>query len=402
MHSLRTLYGYELKKIWKRKIVRITLLVCLAAVFISVTGPAMGSHYVDNEKADSKYHIFLLDREYNRQLNGREIDQTLLEEMSDAYGRIPSSAERYTLTEEYQKYARPYNAIFSFVGDMTDMTISETRQWIPDLQDLYARRMAMLEAHWTSENLSEGEKEFWRQKEAALKTPFVYQNADGYYRLFSAVPTMGLLALLSISICLAGVFAEEHARKTDQLILCSARGKSAAYWAKILAGASFSAGISLLLMTLGLLLTYALYGSEGAGAMFQLIFARYSCSLTVGQSVLIVYGCMIATSVIFSIMVMLLSEMLRSSIAALAVTSGMLMLSMVCSIPYQYRIFAQIWDLLPSAFLTPWNIFDVRLISVFGHHFTAWQAVPVLYLLAGGIIAAAGKPIYRRFQVSGR
>ena len=72
MHSLRTLYGYELKKIWKRKIVRITLLVCLAAVFISVTGPAMGSHYVDNEKADSKYHIFLADREYNRQLSGRE------------------------------------------------------------------------------------------------------------------------------------------------------------------------------------------------------------------------------------------------------------------------------------------------------------------------------------------
>ena len=132
MHSLRTLYGYELKKIWKRKIVRITLLVCLAAVFISVTGPAMGSHYVDNEKADSKYHIFLADREYNRQLSGREIDQALLEEMSDAYDRIPSSAERYTLTEEYQKYARPYNAIFSFVGDMTDMTISETRQWIPD------------------------------------------------------------------------------------------------------------------------------------------------------------------------------------------------------------------------------------------------------------------------------
>ena len=67
----------------------------------------MGSHYVDNEKADSKYHIFLADREYNRQLSGREIDQALLEEMSDAYDRIPSSAERYTLTEEYQKYASP-------------------------------------------------------------------------------------------------------------------------------------------------------------------------------------------------------------------------------------------------------------------------------------------------------
>ena len=133
-----------------------------------------------------------------------------------------------------------------------------------------------------------------------------------------------------------------------------------------------------------------------------MVFAQYSYPLTAGQAILIIYGCVLVTTVIFSVFVMLLSEMLHSNIATLAITSGMLMLSMICTIPAQYRVAAQIWAWFPSSFLTPWNILDVRLVSVFGHYFTAWQAVPVIYIIISIIIAAIGKPIYQHFQVSGR
>ena len=103
---------------------------------------------------------------------------------------------------------------------------------------------------------------------------------------------------------------------------------------------------------------------------------------------MILYGCVIVTSVVFSTVVMLPSEIFRSNTAALAITFGMLIFSMMCSVPSQYRVLAQIWDWLPSGFLIPWNIFDIRLVSAFGHYLTAWQAVPLIYIFAGMIIAA--------------
>lgn len=402
MNNLGVLYRYELKKILKRKIVYATLAICFIATAIILIGELIGSYYIGNEIADTKYHMFLTDRSYQKILNGKEINQSLLEETMEAYGMIPITAEKYSSTEEYQKYARPYSAIFNFVRDTTHMTFSEMLQWTPSLDDLYAQRQSMLENQWISENLSKEEKIFWQQKEADIKTPFVYQITESYYMLFKAVTTIGLFVLMAVSICLSGLFAEEHTKRTDQLILCSKHGKGMAYWAKIFAGISFAVGISLLLSTFAAVLAVGIYGMDGFDAMFQLIFAEYSYPLTACQAVLILYGCVIVTSVIFSTFVMLLSEVLHSSIATLAITFGMLILSMICSIPSQYRVLAQIWDWLPSGFLTPWNIFDIRLVSAFGHYLTAWQAVPIIYIFASMIIAAIGKPIYRHFQVSGR
>ncbi len=402
MNNFGVLYRYELKKILKRKIVYAVLAISFLATAIILTAELTGSYDIDNEKADTKYHMFLTDRNYQKMLNGREINQSLLEETIKAYGMIPITAEKYSSTEEYQKYARPYSAIFNFVRNTTQMTFSEIIQWTPGLDDLYARRQSMLENQWISENLSEGEKEFWQQKEAGIHTPFVYQMTESYDLLFRSVTTIGLFVLMTVSICLSGLFAEEHTKRTDQLILCSRHGKGMAYWAKNFAGISFAAGTSVLLSAFAAVLSAGIYGTDGFDAVFQLIFAQYSYPLTACQAVLILYGCVIVTSVVFSTVVMLLSEIFRSNTAALAITFGMLILSMMCSVPSQYRVLAQIWDWLPSGFLSPWNIFDIRLVSAFGHYLTAWQAVPLIYIFAGMIIAAIGKPVYQHFQVSGR
>ena len=99
---------------------------------------------------------------------------------------------------------------------------------------------------------------------------------------------------------------------------------------------------------------------------------------------------------------MILSEFLHSNIATLAVSTGLLIMAMFVVVPEQYRLLAQIWDWLPWCFLTPWNVFGKYTIFIFGHYFTSWQAVPIIYLIASIIIATIGKPIYQRFQVSGR
>lgn len=124
--------------------------------------------------------------------------------------------------------------------------------------------------------------------------------------------------------------------------------------------------------------------------------------ITCGQAILIAYGNMMLTAILISVLVMVLSELLHSSIATLAVSTGLLITAMIVNVPEQYRILSQIWAWMPWCFLAPWNVFGVYTLSVFGHYLAPWQAVPLLYIMTGMIIAAIGKPIYQRFQVSGR
>ncbi|MDE5589103.1 MAG: hypothetical protein K2J60_08165 [Acetatifactor sp.] len=402
MNTFGILLKYEYKKLLQKKITRISLIFCIIATIFSCISDLLGDYYIDGERVDSSYHMAQIDQSYARTLNGREIDRTLLAETVEAYRKIPKTTGHYTGTAEYQQYARPYSEILTFIHMTTLLPISEIMyQWQADEQDLYARQLKQLGNDLDALFLSEGEKAFWLEKNAQIKKPFVYQAHAAYHKQFSIYQTTGLIVLTLIAVCLAGVFSDEHSRRTDQLILCSAKGKSSLYWAKMLAGAGFAAGISVLFSFLSVVLTMFLYGTEGFTAPFQLVYCFF-VPMSCGQVILIAYGIMLITSVIFAVFIMFLSELTHSSIASLAIGIVLLLVTGMISIPGYYRVPAQIWQWLPFSFLAIWNIFNYYTLPLFGHYFTAWQAVPVIYLVAGLGIAAAGKPIYRKYQVTGR
>lgn len=406
MNNFRTLYRYEVKKILNRKLVWIVFLICVLCSGVFVAADLTGKYYVDGEVYDTHYHMFQVDQEYRRALSGRALGQELLEEMSAAYRKVPVTAEHYTVTEEYQTYARPYFEIFNLVRLWTQQwELGEIQAWIPDEEALYASREEFLEEEWQNLRLSDAEKAFWREKETQTDTPVVYLYHEGYSKLISnGINTLGLLVLLSVCICMASVFTEEHTRRTDQLILSGAKGKSVVYWAKIAAGTSVSAACAALLTVVVFCLVFAIYGAEGFQASLRLCLYLWSssCEMSIGQVCLVGYGILILTAVIVSVLVLVLSEVLHNNIATLSVCVGVIIAGMVCKVPYQYRALAQFWDWLPMRFLNAENIFDSRTISVLGHCFVSWKIVPVIYILIGVLAAMAGKIVYRYYQVSGR
>lgn len=250
--------------------------------------------------------------------------------------------------------------------------------------------------------LTDAEKAFWREKEAQLHTPFTWFYCEGYVTWMESALTIGFLVLLFASVCLSGIFTEEHTRRTDQLILSSAKGKGTVYWAKISAGITLTAGCAVWLSLLAMTLSLTIYGADGFNAPLQILFFQYSWPLSVGQTCLILYGCLIITSVFMAVFVMVLSETLSNSIATLSVCTGLIIAGMLINIPSQFRVTSQIWEWLPTTFQGSWSVLDLRTVPIFGHCFVGWKFLPVLYLLSGALLALAGKKQYQRYQVTGR
>lgn len=402
MRNLGTLYLFELKKIFSKRLTWITAAVMLIICMFSASFGVLGSYYVDGVKVDTHYNMMETDRAYERALTGRKIDQQLLSEMQRAYAQIPAEADRYSITEEYQLYARPYSAIFNIARWATGITIEEIRDWQADEQAYYAARDEIVEEGLSGWRLTEQEKEFWRQKEREIEKPMVFAYREGYTVLMEMVYTVNLMVQLLIGICLVGVFADEHTRRTDQLLLAAKLGKKELYRAKMLAGISFAAICALFFSVAVAACTLAIYGTDGFSAALQLSRPDFSWPLSMGQAVLIQYGLLLITGVMVSALVMMLSELLHNGVGTLAVLFGILLLPMFVSIPEQYRAVSQLFSYFPGELVSVWSTFNVRLVKVFGLLLTAWQAAPVLYLILTAAFCLIGGRAYRRYQVSGR
>lgn len=403
MKIFMTLYHFELKKIMKRKLVWVTLLICIGCIVVAKVGNLSGDYYVDGEVVDTHYHMFLVDSAYSRALSGRVVGQELLEEMTTAYGKISAEAERYTETEEYQEYVRPYSEVFQLVWRWTQSNPFYDG-WQADEQALYDARTGWQEETWTKLFLSDTEKEFWREKEAQIDKPFTYFYHDGYTAILKDFETVGILMLLLTAVCLSGVFPEEHVRRTDQMILSSAKGKYMVYWAKLLAGISVSFICAAVMGIAAVTAALVIYGTEGFQSAVQMYLnlATYSYPLSIGQACIIAYSIFLLTAVLSSVLVMVASELLRGSIATLAFFTGVIIAGQMISIPNQYRLAAQIWQSMPMSFLSCRGLFSQRIVVFGGQCFTVWQVVPILYVLCGIAVAVGGLKIYRQYQVSGR
>ena len=128
----------------------------------------------------------------------------------------------------------------------------------------------------------------------------------------------------------------------------------------------------------------------------------FSYPVTVGESVLIAFAMLGAAAVITGVFVMVLSEVLHNSLGTLALTAGIIILSMVfpsSAIPERYRLISQLWSYLPSNFVAAWEIFSCRTVPVLGMVLVSWQAVPILYLVIGCGMAVVGRWKYTNGQV---
>lgn len=379
MNWLGRLYFYEIKKIMCRKMVWIVgIIMVLLCVFVSISDLISTSY---GERLE-------IIKQYARSFSGRSIDDALLKEMQDSYNE-----------EMIDGKVREYLPIYLFVQDITG---NDDLSQKLDAGGLYLERQNSIAQNRADQMLTEKEIKFWKEKELQIEIPITYEYTDGWSNLWRYVSTINYMLLLMLAICLSNVFSMEHSRKTDAIILCSQYGRKQLYIAKILAGVTFGLVASIVLFGTTAVSSLLVYGTDGFNAALQSAFPMSSWTMSIGDSILILFFTLLIVSVLNSIVIMFLSESLKNSVVVMAIPVGIMTLTMMIDIPYQFRIFSQIYDLLPTNLLMVWELWDNRLVSLFGEYLTNFQIAPIMYFVIAILLFIAGKRIYQKYQIGAR
>ena len=411
MKRIGTLYAYELKKIASRKIVWIVgIIMIFLCAFLSFSDLISSSYYGEDEI--SGYEAMKINQEYARNLADRKIDDTLLREMQDYYSREDveesndsiSGGQISIITDESQedeidKEIKEYTPIYAYVKEITEDSNMALKI---SSDELYKMREKSILQNRTDQMLTEKEMDYWEEKDKQIETPFTYEYTESWSNLWNYMYTINYMILLMLAICLSNVFSVEYLRKTDAIILCSQYGKKHLYLAKVLAGISFGVIIAILFFGITAISSICVYGADGFSAALQIAFPLSSWNISVGESVLVLLFVLLIISVLYSVAIVILSEILKNSVAVMAIPVGIMILTMMIDIPYQFRIASQIYDLLPTNLLTVWELWDDRLVSVLGKYLTNFQIAPILYLIIIIVLFFVGKRVYLKHQIGAR
>lgn len=400
MKNFRTLVRFELKKILSRKMTWIAFgLVFLSTVAFFVVELTVPQD-IDGVST-TQYEAMRQEKENQKGIIGRTVDDALLEEMFTAM----ATSER-----AFQPYKDLYNEIAKNVL-MTDALSAGTLQGakeamgVAEDEDLvYTGRRMRIEFGMKNQHLTEGEKDYWREMLAKEDSePWTYDYYEGPYSAWAMAYTVLVLIAIMLAVCLANLFADEHQKRTDQLVLCSRNGRKVLYWAKLTAGMVFtmvSTGIILLISVVPQLL---IFGTDGLQAPIQLVAPASTVQMTFGEAMLYSYVLTIIAALLYSAIILCCSELFRNStVAVVAVIGVLVLLPMLVMVPYEYRVLGQIFDLNPINVVAIWGVWEYRLVPIPGGYLTMQQAAPVLYALLIGLFVLIGRRAYLKYQVRGR
>lgn len=422
MNNFRTLYGYELKKIVKRRIAINTLAVLmLAAIYINIAGRLNTSYsWTDNEGNQITMNGFewIADqKEKTKELNGQVIDDELLDKVKEAYKNVykneyyggeGSGYRSMTVVEhgdgeesieEAEAAVRNqelYNPIYAYIRSLTGFydavhMISE--------ETLYeSRQDNLLEQEWAHLYLTEAEKSYWTERENDVEEPFTYGYAKSWNDMLESFMFANMMLVMAIAICLSSVFADEHLKRTDQLILCSRYGKGRLFFAKTAASITFGAACSVFTFIIFLLSAILVYGAEGSNVVIQICRPICSRSLTMGQAVFLMGGIYIVLGIVYSILTIFLSVAVKNAIAVMGIMAGGMLFTMAYQVPYAHRVASQLYSLLPTRILNVEQLWDGRLVTIFGLRLTNYQAAIILYVVAGVLLTWKGNHIWQKLK----
>ena len=409
MKNLGTLFGYEMKKLWKRPMTWIAVLIFSAGMVYYAPIPFY--HYddtftvvlADGQTISRQVTVEEQDRvsiEAPRLLSGQVMDEEFFQRAQDIRSKLASTELDTNLTGAY--------AYFQLV----DPTYLGAYQLL-GLKDNYLHRLDRfredMERSWGN-YLTEEEISYWERMEEQIQQPFIYEPTDAPNRLFDVLGTMGIFIPVLVALCVCDLFSQERRAKTYPQIFTSRQGRKCLFVAKILAGGASS--MLAAAMAVGSVIGSSLirYGTWGWGAAIQLCRYMLSCSfpITAWQGILILTGMILVYALLCGALISVVSLWSGSGVAALAVGAAlvggqMLLVQMMSALD----AFLTLPVVIAALYYLPMGLVNAAALNVrslkyfFGLPLNPIQAGMLVYLTVSAALAAVCWLGWRRRAVSG-
>lgn len=404
MNSFWDLTRFEFRKIFRKKSTVIILLITVLISIFSCGAVLLGDIYENGKPVESQIEAMNKDRSYARALDSRMIDETILLEMSMAYGKIPVN-EGYRQTSEYQQYARPYASIYALArqvyGASEPFNVDNAKILTSQkAKTFYDIRNEIVKTDIQEMNASDATKQKLLELNSQVDTPFEFSYSDGYTRFFTMMYTTGMLVCFVAAILLAPLFAGEYSSGTDQVILTSKHGKGKLILAKLFVGFITALGLSLIFSMLTYFQCMLTYGFDGANAAIQLFRPLDVYPLTMSQLALLCIICVMSGTLLTCAINMLLSAKLKSAFSVIILIGILMIVPMFINDPGISVLLSNLMNLLPTNMMALWTQLDTQLFELGNLSIEPYVLIPIFSLVVSIIMSIFAYFGFKKHQIS--
>ena len=409
MERKKEMLRYEWKKVFGKTSSRIALLILLAVMGVTCFFASDVSWVDENGDTHSGPGAVARLREAQKEWAGY-LDEDAVRRVIEENRRIQSLPEARTdnLRDSQITYGRKQGIMEirellndSFAGGFREYDYYRADSLRPEDAPYFYENRPRLLREWLAgeakDQFSEEEKAFLTRQYESLETPFYYDYAMGWSRLFEYAPTVVMITMLVLGYLVAGIFSSEFSWKSDAIFYTSLYGRDRAVRAKIGAGFCLVTGIysAIFLLYSGIVLAYL--GTDGMDLAVQAVSGSWKCfyPITVWQKYLLIAGGGYVGCLFISFLSMLVSAKTRSAVVAVMVPFVLIFLPSFLSSISSHTV-QKIIGLLPDQLLQ--TGMALNLFNLYPAGGKIWGAVPILLVLYSLLTMVLWPVIYREYR----
>lgn len=388
MKNIGTLYRFELRKILSRKLtwifLAVILLYCIISIITVSNSNAIMLKYPDESGtiatiSFTNKEYFSKSHEAGQKIAGQPMDDTFFAEMGQS---VPEFDEIELADGEFYDSELAYflyqDATYYHVWNIVDGLVENPRTI--SAKDYYSALEMVRERMWDREELTDSEKDYWREQVSEIETPFIYNRPwvatpllfDFLYNLLDILP-------LAVAVCLCTIFSEDRNMRVEALIFSSKNSRRPLFVAKILAGVTGALLVAVLVIGTTLITHFAIYGAEGLNAVIQMSDSMSALSIKLFQFILAQVIWLILLAMVYAGITMLTSILSHNGIASFLIPVAVMLFVSDFIDPTNASRMA---DYLPHN-LVGWGAeYNCHLVNILGVQMNCLQFAPLLY---GGI-----------------
>ena len=349
------LFWLEHKKLWRKRIVKICVLLCF--VYIVIFGSILSFQWFSFGSSDDYtsafgnnfdgYSVIRDSQEYALAFGEELTDETLQQLVRD-YQQLEAAGMEIELEKT------DWVIINSWLGTLyPELRETGTYQTMisyvnPDkLTGFYERRQQAVEDFLENSGQVGTEKEYLLNMEQEVEKPLRYEWVEGWSQLLgSMVADLGVVMALFLAIVLSPLFAGEWHDNTSSLVLTTKNGWGKVAFAKVLTGLAFTVELFIILAIPNIVSQIFFMGITGWDMPIQNIKLIAIAPMNMLQAEIYEYAFALLGAIGFAGVVMFISATVKSNILALLFSLAVVYGPMIVAeyLPYEWQ---KAMDLLP-------------------------------------------------------